>query len=209
MLPSMLTLLMLLVAAYLIGAVPFAWLVARLHGVDIRAVGSGNVGATNVFRAVGKTAGVLTFLLDVGKGLLPTVCFPLWFASAPAGPEAGLLYGCAAIAGHNWPVYLRFKGGKGVATTAGVLLGAAPAAMGVGLGAWLLLFAIGRYVSLASIGAAIAIPLAGWWWYGATRPLLAAVLTLLGVLVVLRHRTNIKRLCNGTEHSFRKERKTD
>ncbi len=196
-----------ILAAYLIGAIPFALLIGRIKGVDIRQVGSGNVGATNVFRSVGKGWGVLTFVCDVLKGFLPAILFPLWATGGIEQPEtAGLLYGCAAIAGHNWPVYLRFKGGKGVATSAGVLLGVAPPAVGIGLAVWVLLFAVFRYVSLASIGAAAAIPAAGWWLYGSDNRVVPIVLTVLGLLVIWRHRTNIQRLLNGTEHTFRKEK---
>ena len=188
--------------SYLIGAIPFAWIVAKAKGVDIRAVGSGNVGATNVFRAIGKGWGVLTFALDVAKGFLPAFLIPLLW-SAPDWPQnSGLLFGCAAIAGHNWPVYLKFKGGKGVATSAGVLLGVAPASVGIGLVVWLLTMAISRYVSLASILAAAAIPVAGWLLYGTANPLLAIVLTVLGGIVIWRHRSNIARLRAGTEHRF-------
>ncbi len=203
----MLTMTILILAAYFVGAIPFALLLGRLKGVDIREMGSGNVGATNVFRSVGKGWGVLTFICDVLKGFLPAILFPVWATGGIEQPEtAGLIYGCAAIAGHNWPVYLRFKGGKGVATSAGVLLGVAPQAVAVGLAVWILLFAVFRYVSLASIGAAAAIPAAGWWLYGDTNRAVPVVLTLLGLLVIWRHRSNIQRLLNGTEHTFRKEK---
>lgn len=204
----MATIVLLTVASYLIGAIPFALLISRLKGVDIRQVGSGNVGATNVFRSVGKGLGVLTFVCDVLKGFVPAFFFPLSVgAGVLENPQnAGLIFGCAAIAGHNWPVYLRFHGGKGVATSAGVLLGVALPAVGIGVVIWIALFAFSRYVSLASIGAAAAIPAAGWWLYGATNPVLPAVLTGLGLLVIWRHRTNIQRLLNGTEHQFKKEK---
>jgi len=202
----MMLMIVLFLAAYLIGAIPFALLVGRSKGVDIRQVGSGNVGATNVFRSVGKGWGILTFACDVLKGFLPAFLFPLMWPVDQLPENAGLLYGCAAIAGHNWPVYLKFKGGKGVATSAGVLLGVAPPAVGIGLAVWIILFAITRYVSLASIGAATAIPAAAWWLYGATNYVLPAVLTILGILIIWRHRSNIQRLLNGTEHQFRKEK---
>ncbi len=200
----MLQIVILTVAGYLVGAVPFALLISRLKGVDIRQVGSGNVGATNVFRMVGKGLGVLTFACDVFKGFLPAYLFPQLLTGAPQ--DIGLLFGCAAIAGHNWPVYLRFKGGKGVATSVGVLLGVAPPAVGIGLAAWIIVFALTRYVSLASIAGAVAVPAAGWWLYGADGWLLPSVLTVLGLLVVWRHRSNIQRLLNGTEHQFKKKR---
>ncbi len=191
----------LVLASYLIGAIPFALLIARTQGVDIRHVGSGNVGATNVFRSVGKGWGILTFVADVAKGWLPAA-LPGWLAAEALPINAGLLCGCAAIIGHNWPVYLRFKGGKGVATSAGVLLGVAPLAVLIGLIAWVVTFALGRYVSVASICAATAIPVAGWVLYGAENPVLATVLTGLGGLVIVRHRTNIQRIRAGTEHRF-------
>lgn len=191
--------------AYLAGAIPFAFLVARANGVDIRKVGSGNVGATNVFRAVGRGWGVLTFVLDAAKGLLPALFFPVLAAAwtgRPAHPAFGLACGAAAIAGHNWPVFLGFKGGKGVATSAGVLLGAAPAAIGAGFAVWIVVLLASRYMSVASIAAAVTVAASGWWFYpgeGAWRP---AVLTALGILVVVRHRSNLQRLAAGTENRF-------
>ena len=107
-------------SAYLIGSLPFGLIVARwVGGVDIRHAGSGNIGATNVFRMVGRGWGIFTLLLDALKGFVPAFLFPLW--AGQSGSGFALLCGCAAIAGHNWPVYLRIKGGKGVATSAGVL----------------------------------------------------------------------------------------
>lgn len=196
---------LLILCSYLLGAIPFALLTARMKGIDIRKVGSGNVGATNVFRAVGKGWGALTFALDVLKGFLPTFLFPILFPVDALALPVGLLYGCAAVAGHNWPVYLGFKGGKGVATSVGMLLGVAPASVGIGLFFWILTFVISRYVSLASIVAAIAIAASGWWLYGTEEPpVLATVLTILAALVIWRHRSNIERICKGTEHRFGK-----
>lgn len=196
-----------LVAAYLLGAVPFAYLVARARGVDIRTVGSGNVGATNVFRAVGKGAGVLTFLLDAAKGYAAAAGLPpaLTALGVPADqhwPLYGALGGLAAVCGHNWPVYLGFKGGKGVATSAGMLLGIAPAAMGLGFGAWIVVFLASRYVSVASIAAALVVVAAGWVWRAPGAPLLPAFLTVIGALTLVRHRSNLQRLRAGTENRF-------
>lgn len=202
----MIPLIVFIILSYLIGAIPFALLIARTRGVDIRAVGSGNVGATNVFRSVDKRLGVLTFACDVLKGFLPAILFPLWATAGIENAEnAGLLYGCAAIAGHNWPIYLQFKGGKGVATSAGVLLGVAPLAVAIGLAVWIVFFAAFRYVSLASILAAAGVPIAAWILHGTTNRVLPAVMTVLGLLVIWRHRSNIERLLNGTEKQFRKE----
>ncbi len=202
----MILLIIFILFSYLIGAVPFALLIARTRGVDIRTVGSRNVGATNVFRSVDKRLGVLTFTCDVLKGFLPAILFPLWATAGIENPQnAGLLYGCAAIAGHNWPIYLQLKGGKGVATSAGVLLGVAPLAVAVGLAVWLTFFAVFRYVSFASIMAAAGVPIAAWFLHGTTNRVLPAVMTVLGLLVIWRHRSNIERLLNGTEKQFRKE----
>ncbi|MFO7534292.1 MAG: glycerol-3-phosphate 1-O-acyltransferase PlsY [Kiritimatiellia bacterium] len=201
-------------AAYLIGAIPVGYLVGRANGVDIRTRGSGNIGATNVFRCIGKGWGILTFLLDAFKGFAPAFLFPILLARMGAEPTGawagvpGLVYMVLAIAGHNWPVYLGFKGGKGVATSAGGLLGVAPGAVGIGLGAFIILFAGTRYVSVGSIGAALAVALGGWWLYRPD-PVLRSILTVLGLLVILRHKGNVVRLLNGTENriSFgRKER---
>ena len=122
--------------AYLLGAIPFGLLIARANGVDIRKVGSGNIGATNVFRALGKKWGILAFTCDALKGFIPASLFPFLAKTigAPGDDSVlSLVCACLAIAGHNWPVYLRFKGGKGVATSVGALIGLAPSAAGIGL----------------------------------------------------------------------------
>lgn len=201
------------ILSYLFGAVPFGFLVARSRGVDIRAVGSGNIGATNVFRSVGKGWGVLTLLLDALKGYIPAALFPVLLArttGCEAVNAAPVIFACLAVAGHNWPVYLRFKGGKGIATTAGALLGLAPAALGVGAGVWVASFVLTRYVSVASILAAIAVPVSAWCFYRAGTLLIPIVLTCLGAAAVIRHHSNIKRLINGTESkiTFGKKKKT-
>lgn len=202
--------------AYLLGAIPFGLLFARLRGVDIRAVGSRNIGATNVFRCVGKSWGILTLLLDLGKGLCGTVAVP-WLAAACLGqqepPYLRLLGGGMAVIGHNWPVYLGFKGGKGVATSAGLLLGLAPAACGLALAVWLLALLALRYVSLASILAAAALGMGVWFApfrprQAAQEPLLTPALTALAALAIARHRANIARLLAGTESRFTLKRRT-
>lgn len=196
--------------AYLLGAVPFGFLIARMRGVDIRTVGSCNIGATNVFRSVGKTWGILTFICDLLKGFLPVFFFPLIASRLEVTLQADLLkvaFTFLAIIGHNWPVYLGFKGGKGVATTAGALLGMAPAAFGIGLASWILIFVTTRYVSVASILAAAIVAGCGWWLCRAQGLLIPVVLTVLGILVIIRHKANIKRLMNGTENRFDFKRK--
>lgn len=201
-------------AAYLIGAIPNAYLIGKLKGVDIRHVGSGNVGATNVFRAVGKGWGVLTFVLDALKGFVPAFLFPLLantvFALTAHAHYLAILCGAMAITGHNWPVYLRFKGGKGVATTTGALLGIAPPAVGIGFAVWVVVFAFSRYVSLASIVGALVVGAGSWFLYGKKEErILPITLTLLAILIIWRHRSNIQRLLTGQEHRFGKQKKPD
>jgi len=195
-----------LTSSYLLGAVPFAFLIGRLRGVDIRTAGSGNVGATNVFRCVGKAWGILCFFCDAAKGFVPAFFFPsLAVRLEPRLPLEllGILCAAAAIAGHNWPVYLRFKGGKGVATSAGALLGIAWQAVGIGLLAWILVFAAGRYVSVASLAAAVVVAAAAWFLRATGSSLLLPIaLTLLAALITIRHRGNIRRLVQGTEHRW-------
>lgn len=193
--PLMLSLLV--SAAYLLGSIPNGLLIARLKGVDLQKVGSGNIGATNVFRCVGKGWGVAAFVLDAVKGFVPAFFFPRLVESAP--PWLGLACGLAAVAGHNWPVWLKFKGGKGVSTSAGMLLGIAPAAVGVGFLVFAATVALTRFVSLGSILAAIAVPAAYLWLEGPDNRLLAGALVLMGLLVVAKHRANIRRLLAGTE----------
>ena len=188
--------------AYLLGAVPFGLLVARTRGIDIRKHGSGNIGATNVFRTVGKGWGVLTMVLDALKGLLPTLLLPRAVAALTGEVPHDALAVCialAAVCGHNWPVYLRFKGGKGVATTAGALIGLAPAVVGVGIVAFAVVLGVTRFVSLGSITAAVLIPVIAWLIYPGEL-LLPIFLTLLGAMVVWRHRANIARLIAGKEN---------
>jgi len=193
------------VTAYLLGSIPFGYLAGKINGVDIRTVGSGNVGATNVFRCVGKGWGIAVFACDFLKGfaaarLLP----PLAVRLGDAPSTAGLAIACAflAVAGHNWPITLRFKGGKGVATTAGALVGIAPFAVLVGVLTWIVVFASTRYVSLGSIAAAVAVPLSAWLMAGTSDTLLPVSLTFLGLLVIWRHSSNLRRLLNGTENRF-------
>ncbi len=192
-------------ASYFLGAVPFGLLVARLRGIDIRAVGSGNIGATNVFRAVGPGWGIFTLLCDILKGLVPALVFPMVVArvtAADAPSWLALACGCTAVAGHNWPVYIGFKGGKGVATTAGALVGIAPTPLGLGVLTFAVVFGLTRYVSLGSVLASVVIPAAAWgllFRHPENGALTPSVLTLLGIVVIAKHRANIARLFAGTE----------
>jgi glycerol-3-phosphate acyltransferase PlsY len=190
------------IAAYLFGAIPFGLLVAKSRGVDIRTQGSGNIGATNVFRVLGKGWGIFTFVLDALKGFLPSFLFP---RLAGLDPDWGVLFGIVAILGHSFPVYLKFKGGKGVATSAGMLLGVAPMAVLVGFVCWVLCMVISRIVSLSSIAAAIAVAVAVW-VLDPTAWVVNVALTILAVLVIWLHRANIGRLLNGTENRFGKKK---
>jgi glycerol-3-phosphate acyltransferase PlsY len=193
------------VLAYLLGAIPNGFLIAKVKGIDIRKVGSGNIGATNVYRAVSKPLGILTFALDALKGAIPAIWFPLQAAHCAQTPLPSwlpLLFGGLAIAGHTWPIYLKFKGDKGVATSAGALIGIAPAATGIGALCWLIALVTLRYMTVASIIAALAVPAAGWWLYRANGPALPLALSVLGALIIWRHKSNIQRLLNGTENRF-------
>lgn len=191
------------IIAYLFGAVPFGLLVAKSRGINIREQGSGNIGATNVLRCVGKGWGIFTLVLDALKGFIPA-----FFFTKIVGLESewGVLFGLAAIIGHTFPVYLKFKGGKGVATSAGMLLGVAPAAVGVGLVFWIICMALSRYVSLSSIVAAIAVAVAVWLDPRQDSLIVNIALTALALLVVWLHRANVGRLLNGTENRFGKKK---
>lgn len=192
-------------ASYLIGAIPFGFLIAKMKGVDIRTKGSGNIGATNVFRTIGKGLGITTLALDVAKGSVASYVLPILaekFLSCEPTQSLSIICACCAVAGHNWPIFLKFKGGKGIATTAGAVLGIAPAALGIALLTWLIILPAFRYVSLASITGAVSLATAGWFIYRDDGLLLPSFLTVLGVLAILRHRSNISRLLNGTENRF-------
>jgi len=186
--------LVLLAAGYLLGSIPFGVVIARVASdVDLRRVGSGNIGATNVLRAVGKGAAALTLLGDIGKGALAVGLARWTGASAPLVAAVGL----AAVLGHLFPVWAGFRGGKGVATTLGVVLGAMPIVGGLLLVIWLAVAAITRYSSLAALVATATIPLLAWLVDG--RPAMIGLSGALLVLVVVRHRENIGRLLAGTE----------
>lgn len=186
-------------AAYLIGAIPSGVLLTRLAGVgDVRQHGSGNIGATNVYRVAGKRLGVLTLVADLLKGLLPLSVLSLTAACSPAQLA---LVAVALFVGHCYPVYLRFKGGKGVATALGIYLFLSPAATAVALAVFAAVLWRWRYVSLASISAAAVIPLFVF-LFTPSLPLLLATLLIAGG-VIYRHSTNIKRLLDGTENRFK------
>ena len=203
--------LILVIGAYLLGSVPFGLIIAKAHGKNLRQIGSGNIGATNVSRALGKKWAYFCFFLDVLKGLVPTAA-AVWLTSSP--PSIAELFlalgvGCAAILGHIFPIYIKFKGGKGVATSFGVALGLWPyytICSLLGFAIWTVVVLIWRYVSLASIAASITFPVAlilaitliPAWNFANLWPLLIAA-TAIPIMVIVRHRPNIKRLIEGTE----------
>lgn len=178
---------------YLAGSVPFAFLLARRAGIDVRVAGSGNVGAANVLRTTGAWRGVAVMLLDVAKGASAVLIVNL----AAGGASIAALTGAAAIVGHIYPVWLRFHGGKGVAVAAGVFGILTPIATGTAAALFVLTVWLTRYVSLASVAATLALPPVAW-WSGAPNAVVAAA-SGAGALILFRHRANLRRLYSGTE----------
>lgn len=184
------------IAAYLLGAIPTSYLVVRLiRGEDLRTLGSGNLGATNLYRVLGWKYAVPVAAFDALKGALPVAVFSHW---AGVGLTAALLLGITAVIGHMFSVFVGFRGGKGVATSAGVVLAFAPAAFGVALALWGIVLTLSGYVSLASIVAALALPAAVWLFHPPHRNMVIWF-GGLAALVVWMHRANIRRLVTGTE----------
>ena len=211
--PDLLPIIAFLLFAYLLGTVPFGFLIGRLKGMDIRQHGSGNIGATNLTRLAGRKWGILCFVLDFTKGSGPVLTATILFNNDTGHSLIPVLTAAAAVAGHVWPVWLGFKGGKGVATALGAILILSPwATVGAGA-AWLAVFQLTRYVSLASIVAAVVLPLsyfASTRWLtetGGAEPALAGLLTALALFIIWRHRENIQRLASGKEHRFNRDKK--
>jgi glycerol-3-phosphate acyltransferase PlsY len=218
--------------AFLLGSIPFGLIIARMKGIDIRQHGSGNIGATNVLRIVGKKYGITCLFLDLLKGLIPTIlAISLIRFTGMKNPmaldvlenHAGIfpmltaqvfqvITGLCAILGHNYSPWVGFKGGKGIATSAGVLIAMMPAAIVILLVVWLLVFFISKYVSLASVIAALTLPvltLWGSWFHGKiqdgtwNKPLFIFSI-IIAALATWKHRSNFKRIREGTEHRFGK-----
>lgn len=192
---------------YFLGSIPFGLIIGLLRGIDVRTVGSKNIGATNVFRTVGKPWGVLAFVLDFAKGLGGALLAPhlgrmLCGEGVASVDMLALTGGIAAVVGHTWPLWLKFRGGKGVATSAGMLAAIAPIEVGIAFVAWLLVVAISRFVSLASIIAAITLASAVWMRNTSESNVIPIAVSMLAVIVIWRHRANIKRLIAGTENRF-------
>ena len=189
-----------LLASYFVGAIPTGYLAGRLfRGIDLREHGSKNLGATNVYRTLGARYAIPVGLFDIAKGAVPVLVF------APQASDSqlfALACGIAAIVGHVFSVFVRFRGGKGVATAAGVMLGLTPLALGVAALVWLVLVALTGYVSLASIVAAAVLPVAVYLLERPDRPEILWLDALVAAAIIWLHRANIRRLLNGTENRF-------
>lgn len=187
--------------SYLAGSIPSAYLLGRLKGIDIRQHGSRNVGATNAIRVLGKGLGILTLVMDMGKGLLAVcVIAPLFSLHLKNSSGLQLACGIASICGHNWTCFLKFKGGKGVATSAGVFLGLAPLVTLCLTIVWVITAFLTRYVSVASIVASMALPIFLFIFNKPTSWVLAGL--FLSWVSIWKHFGNIKRLLNGTENKI-------
>jgi len=189
--------------AYFLGSIPFGFVAGLIAGVDVRKHGSGNIGATNTLRVLGKKYGYSVFVADVLKGFL-AVRIALWLArfDPSTGYFIGILAAFFVVVGHSFPVWLCFRGGKGVAAAAGACLGLVPLATLIAVLTWLATFLIFRYVSLASIVAAIALALSALFLGYAADPILLTFTCLIAALIILRHRSNIVRLLEGREPRF-------
>ncbi len=201
------TWLLIVVLSYLIGSIPWGYLFARSKGIDIRQHGSGNIGAANVLRVMGKKWGYLVFLCDFFKGFLSVKLGSLIAAFFLVNLVLGsVIAAIACVLGHDYPIWLGFRGGKGIATLAGAVLVLFPPLVFVSFGViWIAVFLIGRYTSLASISAAVALPISVPLIVAKTETdflLLVCFSVLMGALAIWRHRSNIVRLLNGTENRF-------
>jgi len=187
--------------SYLIGSIPTAYIFGRLlKGIDIRRYGSGNVGATNVFRVIGRMPGLIALLIDIAKGYICAsyVANFFMYISPVSRPEVyQVLAGMAAIVGHNWTVFLRFKGGKGVAVSAGVLMVLIPGIFWLGLLVWGIVFVLTGYVSVASISTSVAVPILALIFGKPTEIVIS--LSILCLLITYKHRSNMRRLKDGQE----------
>jgi glycerol-3-phosphate acyltransferase PlsY len=201
--------------AYFLGSIPWGYLAGKLNGVDLHKEGSGSTGATNALRVLGKPWGYTVFALDTLKGSLAVIAaFQIssrFFASTPTETiSAGVVAAIFAVIGHSYPVWLKFQGGKGIATSAGIMLALFPwPVFAFGLFVWLVLFYSTRFVSVASLGAAVALPTASaaMWYLGDCDAIRTSIAAAMCVLAVWRHKSNISRLMAGTEKRFEKKPK--
>jgi acyl phosphate:glycerol-3-phosphate acyltransferase len=197
------------VISYLLGATPSGYLAGVACGIDVRTAGSGNIGATNVLRVLGKKAGAIVLAADAFKGFASARWVPglalLLMPSAGASREnLAVAAGVAAFLGHVFSCWLKFKGGKGIATAGGVVLAWRPAACLTALALWGLVLAVSRYVSLASIAAALILPFAVWYFNGS--PAMIGAMTGLSALAIYKHKANIQRLLKGEERRLGREK---
>ena len=204
----MIALFLALLISYLLGSIPVGFLVGKAKGIDIRQHGSGNIGATNVFRTLGKKLGIFVFVCDALKGFVAVSLAWHGFANHQLSPAlTAISAAIVCILGHNFPVWLKFKGGKGVATSLGVVIGLVPLAALIALIVWLIVFFATRYVSVASLLATITVPIATAFLAhpGDRTPLLIFTI-LAALLIIVRHKSNIQRLIAGTENRFQKKK---
>lgn len=194
------------IAAYFLGSIPTGFLAGKAKGIDVRKTGSGNIGATNVTRALGKKIGLVVLIVDALKGFLACRLTPMIAmqlagmdpaADDPIHERFAVIGGVCAILGHNYTFWLKFKGGKGIATTAGALLALMPVVGLICIATWLVFLALSRFVSIASIAAAVAVPVSAWAMDRSN--LMIGVALVLGTLAIFKHRDNIRRLIAGTE----------
>lgn len=190
-------LILVLAGAYLLGSIPTGLLLGKVYGIDVRKEGSGNIGATNLYRTVGRKVGVITLAGDCLKGMLPVLAVK--YSSLPL--EYAAWVGLAAFCGHVFSVFLKFRGGKGVATALGVFLALSPLAVAIALGVFVVMMLVWRYVSLGSISAAAVMPIAVWALGGGR--VVGVVTMIVAVIVIFRHTENIRRLAAGTENRFK------
>ena len=198
------------IGAYLLGSIPTGYLVAKVKGVDIRSVGSGNIGATNVFRILGKPAGIFVLVADGLKGFAACAWMVDLIANHWGTPATEVEYlrltaALAVVLGHNYTCWLKFKGGKGIATSAGALAALVPWALLIILAVFIIVFAASRYVSLGSFAASAALPFATWMTKGTLTMILAT--TTMSLLAIYKHKGNIQRLLNGTENRLGSKKK--
>jgi glycerol-3-phosphate acyltransferase PlsY len=192
----------LILIGYLLGSIPFGLLYGKLAGIDVRAQGSGNIGATNVGRLLGKKLGALTLISDLLKGILPMLLAAWLLNDQPESSRWVMLCGGAAFLGHCFPLYLKFRGGKGVATALGLHLYLAPLPTLAGVALFAVTVRLSGYVSLGSLTAAAALPLL--LWFTGTNPELTGLSALVGAVIWLKHHQNIARLLRGEEKSWKK-----
>ncbi len=195
-----------LVACYILGAIPFGLIIGKVtRGIDIRDFGSGNIGATNVLRTLGLGPALFVFFFDTVKGLAAVLLCRMLHMD----PWLIVTGGVLSIIGHSFSVFLKFQGGKGVATSLGMIIGLHPTIAGIAFVAWLLIGAISRYISLASIIAAISVPVMMFLWNPPVHPAYRIIAVIAATLIVVKHRSNITRLMNGTESRLGQRVKVD